>query len=405
MEYCLVHHGIKGQKWGVRRWQNKDGSLTPQGYPHYGIGVPRASKDEVGSGHIKAKHRENLRLINKNETSRAGRARALLKEEIAYKKALKNQEKTDQINSMHKNTKRSIESIKNEGLKKVLLDAENKKYEREIGNQERLNQGKMTVNKALKIGAGLVMVGALGYALYDSYASPSTSKGQSYGKSMTKLMDSLSSTDRDRFAAAKSWVYQPTAYSYHAAKNFSERFWNHNLSDSERKGVREYTGNAYSAMNKFLRTGSMEGTWDYYGKSTEKTLQLIDGCTKALEKSRIKEDVIVHRGIGGSLTKMLGVTPAQLNQMSSSDLIGTVFTDKGFVSTGVTESDAWGGVKMHALIPAGSKGMYVDPVSKHKGEHELLLQRNSSFVIKSVVKNDDGKITDILVELVDQTID
>lgn len=27
----LSHHGVKGQKWGVRRYQNKDGSLTPEG--------------------------------------------------------------------------------------------------------------------------------------------------------------------------------------------------------------------------------------------------------------------------------------------------------------------------------------------------------------------------------------
>lgn len=31
----IYHHGVKGQKWGVRRYQNKDGSLTPQGVKRY----------------------------------------------------------------------------------------------------------------------------------------------------------------------------------------------------------------------------------------------------------------------------------------------------------------------------------------------------------------------------------
>ena len=31
----LYHHGIKGMKWGVRRYQNKDGSLTPAGKKRY----------------------------------------------------------------------------------------------------------------------------------------------------------------------------------------------------------------------------------------------------------------------------------------------------------------------------------------------------------------------------------
>lgn len=31
----LSHHGIKGQRWGVRRFQNEDGSLTEAGRKHY----------------------------------------------------------------------------------------------------------------------------------------------------------------------------------------------------------------------------------------------------------------------------------------------------------------------------------------------------------------------------------
>ena len=32
----LKHHGIKGQRWGIRRYQNADGSLTPLGKKKYG---------------------------------------------------------------------------------------------------------------------------------------------------------------------------------------------------------------------------------------------------------------------------------------------------------------------------------------------------------------------------------
>ncbi len=31
----LSHHGIKGQKWGIRRFQNKDGTLTNEGKHRY----------------------------------------------------------------------------------------------------------------------------------------------------------------------------------------------------------------------------------------------------------------------------------------------------------------------------------------------------------------------------------
>lgn len=37
----LAHHGILGQKWGIRRYQNPDGSLTEEGRRRYGVGSYR----------------------------------------------------------------------------------------------------------------------------------------------------------------------------------------------------------------------------------------------------------------------------------------------------------------------------------------------------------------------------
>lgn len=43
----LYHHGVKGQKWGVRRYQNADGSLTSDGKVRYTLKERKASLNNV----------------------------------------------------------------------------------------------------------------------------------------------------------------------------------------------------------------------------------------------------------------------------------------------------------------------------------------------------------------------
>lgn len=56
----LYHHGIKGQKWGRRRYQNKDGSLTPAGKERYDDDGPSKKKKEYKIPENKSLHRLKL---------------------------------------------------------------------------------------------------------------------------------------------------------------------------------------------------------------------------------------------------------------------------------------------------------------------------------------------------------
>lgn len=55
----LMHHGVKGQKWGIRRYQNPDGSLTPEGLKRYGYDVG------IKKGHLEMDSKGNYRLTEK----------------------------------------------------------------------------------------------------------------------------------------------------------------------------------------------------------------------------------------------------------------------------------------------------------------------------------------------------
>ena len=55
----LAHHGIKGQKWGIRRYQNEDGSLTAEGKARYSL-----MGNEVNRGGIFSNRRKKIDALD-----------------------------------------------------------------------------------------------------------------------------------------------------------------------------------------------------------------------------------------------------------------------------------------------------------------------------------------------------
>lgn len=70
----LYHHGIKGQKWGIRRFQNEDGSLTEEGKrQRYTSKDARADLGFKEKGHLNSvqKHLTSMYKADVNAAKKA----------------------------------------------------------------------------------------------------------------------------------------------------------------------------------------------------------------------------------------------------------------------------------------------------------------------------------------------
>lgn len=122
----LYHHGVKGMKWGVRRYQNKDGSLTPAGKKKVAKEASNYYKQEAA----KREQSSSSRVREINDILESGKANkmpdnkidALLKELGAIEGSVRTlRARSQEIDRMSKVGERYIqEYAKNVPIDKLL---------------------------------------------------------------------------------------------------------------------------------------------------------------------------------------------------------------------------------------------------------------------------------------------
>ena len=133
MNNDLKHHGVKGMKWGVRRYQNKDGSLKPAGKKK-----GKSLKDKYANSLDKA-----------NAKSAAGTAKRKAAMKAAPKKALEGYK-----NTMEKADAKSAARTakRKETTKKVAKEANRKLPNAAVGMAATIAINSVLVGPAARAG-------------------------------------------------------------------------------------------------------------------------------------------------------------------------------------------------------------------------------------------------------------
>lgn len=171
-------------------------------------------------------------------------------------------------------------------------------------------------------------------------------------------------------------------------KNISQN-WENSLSDTEKKGITEYTDYRSYNINDDLRNGKY---------NTSKYKNQIDEMDKAIAKFDLAQNIKVYRGTN---IMEFGKT---LNDFSDiKTLEGKTINLPSYTSTStnykIADKEFDGEVLMQIDVKKGNgKGAYVDylsymnPDNEEDRESEFLLKRNSQLKIKKVSQRNDGKI-------------
>ena len=153
----LAHHGVQGQKWGVRRYQNEDGTLTAAGKSRYS--TDSAHKTTKGLNRIE---KENAKLRTKS-------AIAKIKAQKAYQKG--KDEKFKKYADKAKEYDTAVEAGKNL-TKKLVSDATKKGYRvSSIDKTRYTHTGRMMVSTFLAGPSGAAAVGVVDAYRAKTYGS------------------------------------------------------------------------------------------------------------------------------------------------------------------------------------------------------------------------------------------